>query len=88
MKTSFTHISKKGLEKIDDLNKFNLKSLFAKYEDELLKELHNQINTTLNSSELKSYEKPKRVYISLKEMTVDNECITPSMKIRRNNAKK
>lgn len=51
--------------------------------------MHNQLaKAILASKDIKAFEKPHFVYISSNEMTVDNNCMTPTFKIRRNFANK
>lgn len=54
----------------------------------LLEELKAQVKGVLAKSDCKSFEKPQQVWVSLEEMTVDNNCLTPTFKVRRNFAKK
>jgi len=55
---------------------------------DILVAIKEQIKAALKKSDLKTFEKPQLVYVTSREMTVSNDCITPTMKVRRNFAKK
>lgn len=44
----------------------------------------NDLREKLKASKLNPLEKPQRIYLAPNEMSVDNECLTPTLKVRRN----
>jgi len=59
------------------------------YIEDIKAELHAQLVPAIKADKkVKPFEKPHFVYITYEEMTVDNDCMTPTFKIRRNFALK
>jgi len=79
---------KRGIAQPEQLMKVGMNEMFETHYEPLLTAITYSVNAILTSSSLNSFEKPKRAIISFREMTVQNECITPSMKVRRNFARK
>lgn len=60
-----------------------------KYIDDIKAELHAQLVPAIKAStEVKAFEKPHFIYITSEEMTVENDCMTPTFKIKRNFAER
>jgi len=51
-------------------------------------EIFADLQLKLRESKLSSFEKPQRIFLSPIEMTTENECITPTLKVRRNFARR
>lgn len=59
------------------------------YVDQIKAEFHAQLVPAIKGSkDIKAFEKPHFLYITSEEMTVENDCMTPTFKIRRNFAEK
>jgi len=56
--------------------------------EKVCKEILDDIRQKLKESTLNTFEKPQRILLSSKEMTIENECLTPTLKVRRNFANK
>lgn len=55
------------------------------YVDDIKAELHTQLVSAIKASkDVKAFEKPHFIYITSEEMTVDNNCMTPTFKVKRN----
>jgi len=52
--------------------------------EKVCKDILDDIKTKLKESSLNSFEKPQRVLLSSREMTIENDCLTPTLKVRRN----
>lgn len=48
----------------------------------------DDLKSTIKNSKLGTLEKPARIYLTHREMTVENDCMTPTFKVRRNFAVK
>lgn len=54
-------------------------------EDEnVCKEIFDDLRAKLKESKLNTFEKPQRIYLSDNEMSVEDDCLTPTLKVRRN----
>jgi len=75
--------------KYKDNTAIDTKTLKAALENEtVVKAIFDDIKAKLKESKLNTFEKPMYVHLSSKEMTVENDCLTPTLKVRRNFAKK
>lgn len=52
--------------------------------EEVCNLVFDDIRAKLKESKLNSFEKPNRVFLAHTEMTVENDCLTPTLKVRRN----
>ena len=68
-----------------EADKDNYKEFFNN--EELKKEILNEMETLGRKSDFKGFEVVKKVYLSPEEFTVENDLITPTMKIKRHIAK-
>jgi long-chain acyl-CoA synthetase len=46
----------------------------------------DEIAALCKQHKLNSLEKPKDIYITMEPLSIENDCMTPTMKIKRNNA--
>ena len=72
--------------KYKDINKDNYKEYFD--DDELKKEIIKSIDTYGRKNDLKGFELPKKIFLCKEPFSIENQIITPTMKIRRHVAKK
>jgi len=57
-------------------------------DEEVCNLVFNDLKSQLKSSNLNTFEKPQRILLTHREMTVENDTITPTFKVRRNFASK
>ena len=72
--------------KYDDISDDNYKEHFD--EDDIKKEVIKDIDTYGRKNDLKGFELPKKIYLCKEPFSIENQIITPTMKIRRHQAKK
>ena len=72
--------------KYNDINEQNYKEHFE--EEEIKKEIIKDIDTYGRKNDLKGFELPKKIYLCKEPFSIENQIITPTMKIRRHQAKK
>ena len=58
------------------------------YDDIRKKEIIKDIDTYGRKNDLKGFELPKKIHLCKKPFSIENQIITPTMKIRRHYAKK
>ena len=73
-------------KKINDINKENYKNYLD--DEELKKEIIKELDSYGRKNDLKGFELPKKIFLVREPFSVDNQIITPTLKIRRHNAKK
>lgn len=66
----------------EGINTESLKTMIES--EEVCKTVFDDIRDKLKTSKLNSFEKPMRIYLAHDEMTVENDCLTPTLKVRRN----
>ena len=72
----------KGIKDVDEKNYKNY------YEDQdLINDIVKTFDSFGRSNGLKGFELPKKVYLSKESFSVENNVLTPTMKIRRHFAK-
>ena len=69
-----------------DANKDNYKDYFNN--EDLKKEILSEMEQLGRKSDFKGFEVVKKVYLSPEEFSIENDLITPTLKIKRHNAKK
>jgi len=72
-------------KKINDINKDNYKDYFEN--QELIADIIKELDVYGRKNDLKGFELPKKIYLTKEPFTVENQIITPTMKIRRHLAK-
>ena len=72
--------------KYDNISDDNYKEHFD--EDDIKKEVIKDIDTYGRKNDLKGFELPKKIYLCKEPFSIENQIITPTMKIRRHQAKK
>ena len=70
----------------NEINNDNYKEYFDN--DELKKEIIKSISIYGKSNDLKGFEIPKKIHLCKERFSIENQIITPTMKIRRHVAKK
>ena len=73
-------------KKIENVNKENYKDYFE--DQELKTEIIKELDKNGRKSGLKGFELPKKIHLCKTPFSVENQIITPTMKIRRHIAKK
>ena len=59
------------------------------YNDQVLKtEILNDMDVISRKYDLKGFEIPKKIYLSKEEFTIENNMMTPTMKLKYNEIKK
>ena len=76
-------LKKKGIENV---SKENYKDYFE--DEDLIKDILNEINDFSRQNDIKGFEIIKKVYLSKEAFTIDNNLLTTTLKIRRHIAKK
>ena len=76
-------LKKKGIENV---SKENYKDYFE--DEDLIKDILNEINDFSRHNDIKGFEIIKKVYLSKEAFTIDNNLLTTTLKIRRHVAKK
>ena len=76
-------LKKKGIENV---SKENYKDFFE--DEDLIKDILNEINDFSRKNDIKGFEIIKKVYLSKEAFTIDNNLLTTTLKIRRHIAKK
>ena len=76
----------KNIYNNDDININNYKKYFD--DDELKKEIIKSIDSYGRNNDLKGFELPRKIYLCKEPFSIENQIITPTMKIRRHIAKK
>ncbi len=71
---------------IDNVNYENYKDYFD--DEHLKKEIINEMDIFGRKNGLKGFELPKKIYLFKDKFSVENEIVTPTMKIKRHFAKK
>ena len=71
---------------INDIDKTNWKDHFQ--DNDLKEEIIKEIDDFGRKNGLKGFEIPKKIHLFKDEFSVENQVMTPTMKIRRHNAKK
>lgn len=66
----------------------DLAEMWKNHKEEIIQRLKEQTKEAFKNSDLKGFEKPFYILVSPREMTVDNNCMTPTFKVKRNFAKK
>jgi len=80
---------KKGHFTEENKNDMTYAQKVSAYIEDIKSELHDQIVPAIKASkEVKAFEKPHFIYITSEEMTVENDCMTPTFKIKRNFAER
>ena len=87
----FIYPSKKEIIKLmqtkyNDINEENYKTKFD--DEEIKKELVTDIGNYGRKNDLKGFELPKKIHLCKEPFSIENQIITPTMKIRRHQAKK
>ena len=72
--------------KYNDISDDNYKEHYD--EDDIKKEVIKDIDTYGRKNDLKGFELPKKIYLCKEPFSIENQIITPTMKIRRHQAKK
>ncbi len=54
----------------------------------MIKTIFNDLNRLATENKFNSLEKIKQLYLTLDNFTIENDLLTPTMKIKRNNAVK
>ena len=72
--------------KYDNISDDNYKEHYD--EDDIKKEVIKDIDTYGRKNDLKGFELPKKIYLCKEPFSIENQIITPTMKIRRHQAKK
>lgn len=72
--------------KVNDINKENYKNYLE--DENLNKEIVKELDTYGRKNDLKGFELPKKIFLCKEPFSVENQIITPTLKIRRHNAKK
>ena len=75
-------LKNKGIKDVDEKN---YKNYFD--DQDLIKDIVKTLDTFGRANGLKGFELPKKVYLSKETFSVDNNVMTPTMKIRRHFAK-
>ena len=71
---------------IENVSKENYKDYFE--DEDLIKDILNEINDFSRHNDIKGFEIIKKVYLSKEAFTIDNNLLTTTLKIRRHVAKK
>lgn len=67
----------------------DVKTLKAALESEkVTNAIFEDVRLKLKESTLNTFEKPKFIHLSSRELSVENDCLTPTLKVRRNFARK
>ena len=69
-----------------DANSNNVKDYYDN--EELKKEILTNIETFSKENDFKGFEIIKKIYLSKEAFTVENDLVTPTLKVKRHNAKK
>jgi long-chain acyl-CoA synthetase len=72
--------------KYDNFNEEKYTNYFE--EDEIKKEIIKDIDSYGRKNDLKGFELPKKIYLCKEPFSIENQIITPTLKIRRHQAKK
>lgn len=78
----------KGCYTDEQKDNFTLAQKIENHKELIKEEVKDQIKAVLKGSTLKPFEKPHYAFLTANEMNVDNNCMTPTFKIRRNFAAK
>ena len=73
-------------KKINDINKDNYINYLD--DEELKKEIIKELDVYGRKNDLKGFELPKKIFLTKEPFSVENQIVTPTLKIRRHNAKK
>ena len=73
-------------DKYNDINEENYKEHFD--EDDIKKEIIKDIDVYGRKNDLKGFELPKKIHLCKEPFSIENQIITPTLKIRRHQAKK
>ena len=71
---------------IQDINKNNVKNYYEN--EELKKEIINVMDKFGREKNLMGFELPKKIYLVKEPFSIENQIMTPTMKLRRHFAKK
>ncbi len=72
--------------KVNDINKENYINYLE--DEDLKKEIVKELDTYGRKNDLKGFELPKKIFLCKEPFSVENQIITPTLKIRRPKAKK
>ena len=72
--------------KVNDINKENYINYLE--DEDLKKEIVKELDTYGRKNDLKGFELPKKIFLCKEPFSIENQIITPTLKIIRHNAKK
>ena len=73
-------------KKVNDINKDNYQNYLD--DEELKKEILKELDVYGRKNDLKGFELPKKIQLVKEPFSVESQIVTPTLKIRRHNAKK